>query len=151
MQSDEQTREDVRRFECFLRNRNLRLTRQREIIASRVFSQTEHFDAESLLAAVRGQDRSVSRATVYRTLALLVESRMVEEKDFGKGYRLYEQVTSQPHHEHLVCTKTGTVIEFKDEAIERMLERIARRYHFRMTGHSITIYGISKEAQDQEE
>lgn len=146
---DASVKRDIDRFARFLKTKGLRLTTQREIIARKVFSHTEHFDAESLCQDVRGEDRSVSRATVYRTINLLVESGMVEEQDFGKGYKTYEQVTSQPHHEHLVCTVTGKVIEFEDEELNKLLQRVALRHNFQMTGHSLRIFGVCAEARQQ--
>lgn len=138
---------DVARFTSFLKSKGLRLTKQREVIARKVFSQTDHFDAEGLCTSVRGEDRSVSRATVYRTLSLLVESGMVKEIDFGKGFKVYEQVSSQPRHEHLVCTVTGRVIEFEDKELERRLKDVAERHNFRMTGYSLNIYGVSEDGR----
>src|ERR1700760_321640 len=92
------------RFLDFLATKNLRITSQRQAIVDTVFGTDRHFTAEQLLEWSRQKDRSVSRATVYRTLPLLTESGLVREMDFGKDYKFYDpNYAAHPHHNHIIC------------------------------------------------
>src|SRR6187402_992015 len=99
-----QKAEAKKRFMEFLGQKNLRITSQRQAIIDTAFSTDEHFTAEQLLAWSRQKDKSVSRATVYRTLPLLTESGLVREMDFGKDYKFYDpNYADHPNHSHIIC------------------------------------------------
>src|SRR5437763_16557978 len=92
------------RFLEFLDRKNLRVTAQRKVIIDTAFSTDQHFTADQLLAWSRQRDKSVSRATVYRTLPLLTESGLVREMDFGKDYKFYDpNYAEHPHHNHIIA------------------------------------------------
>jgi Fur family ferric uptake transcriptional regulator len=122
---------------------DLKLTRPREVIAQKILSSKagEHFTADELWEELRKKDKRVSRATVYRTLHLLVQKKMVEEHDFGKGEKYYERMMERPHHDHLICVHCGRIIEFENPQIERLQEEIARKENFAIAYHSHKLFG----------
>jgi Fur family ferric uptake transcriptional regulator len=128
------------RFLDFLAHKNLRLTGQRRAIIETVFSTEQHFTAEQLLEWSRRRDKSVSRATVYRTLPLLTESGLVREVDFGKDQTVYDpNYAERPHHNHIVCQECGKIVEFESEQIEQIEDEISRRLGFRVKAHRLQI------------
>ncbi len=115
----------------FLAQRGLRRTSQRDAIIEAAFGTTEHYTAESLLTMARKIEPSVSRATVYRTLPLLVESGTLKEMDFGKDQRFYDpNFVEHPHHNHLICVDCDRIVEFEDVGIETMENCITKRLGF---------------------
>jgi len=130
-------------FERFLRTRALKLTPQRRRIFERVFSTHEHFSAERLYGWMKEESGSaVSRATVYRTLGLLVEGGFLESLDTGKGELLYEHVLGHRHHDHLVCVDCGRIEEFSDERIEALQREAAQRKGFTLLSHDLRLFGL---------
>ncbi|NOT31079.1 MAG: transcriptional repressor [Planctomycetes bacterium] len=129
-------------FEEFLKTRALKLTPQRRRIFARVFATHEHFSAETLYGWMRAEEGSrVSRATVYRTLSLLVEGNFMETLDPGTGELLYEHVLGHRHHDHLVCTACGRIEEFTDERIEAFQREVALRKGFTLQYHNLRLFG----------
>src|SRR5437867_9122161 len=121
------------KFIDFLGQRNLRLTSQRQAIIDSVFSTDEHFTAEQLLEWSRRRDKSVSRATVYRTLPLLTESGLVREMDFGKDYKFYDQnYAEHPSHSHIICQDCDKIVEFESEKIEKLENEISHKLGFEL-------------------
>jgi Fur family ferric uptake transcriptional regulator len=131
-----------RAFERFLRTRALKLTPQRRRIFGRAFATHEHFSAETLYGWMRAESGShVSRATVYRTLSLLVEGGFLETLDAGGGELLYEHVLGHRHHDHLVCIDCGKIEEFSDERIEAYQREAALRKGFTLHYHNLRLFG----------
>lgn len=128
-------------FRRFLSKRGMNFTRERRTILACVFSTERHIEAKKLLQALRRRGEHVSRATVYRTLSLLVESGLLDEVSLGEEHRHYEHLPAHEHHDHLVCTTCGNVIEFTSPAIERMQEDVCREHHFEAKGHRLRIFG----------
>ncbi len=128
-------------FRRFLSQRGMNFTRERRAILACVFSSERHIEAKKLLQALRRRGERVSRATVYRTLSLLVESGLLDEVSLGEEHRHYEHVPAHEHHDHLVCTACGKVIEFASAAIERMQEDVCREHGFHAVGHRLRIFG----------
>jgi len=121
------------RFVEFLTHKHLRLTAQRQAIVETVFNTRQHFTAEQLLAWSRQRDRSVSRATVYRTLPLLIESGLVQEIDFGKDFKYYDpNFAERPHHNHIICQDCQQIIEFESDKLDQVEEEIRDRLGFRV-------------------
>src|SRR6266702_1304911 len=126
----------------FLESKNLRLTAQRRAIIDTVFNTEEHFTAEQLLGWARERDKSVSRATVYRTLPLLTESGLVREMDFGKDYKFYDpNYAEHPHHSHIICGDCSRIVEFESEKIERLESEITHKLGFSVTAQRLHITG----------
>lgn len=147
----EQVPTDVARalddFRRFLRERSLPVTTQREQVAEVLFAAAGHLSVDDIERALRERHIHVGKATVYRTLDLLVQSRMIIERDFGEGFRRYERVPGHPHHEHLICLRCGTVLEFANDRLERLKALIADEYGFQHSHHRLEIYGVCRECQ----
>ena len=131
------------RFEEFLQSRGKRITQQRRDIVEHVFNHHEHFDADELLAQLQDVygSRKISRPTVYRTLAELVDAGMLVKLDLG-GRAIYEHDYGYPTHDHLHCEKCNKLIEFKSEEIERIRNEVARTHKFHVSGHHLIVNGI---------
>jgi len=128
-------------FARFLAERGLRLTPQRRLVLARAFADRGHFDAERLYDSLCREGCAVSRATVYRTLALLVQSNLVGEMPL-EGRAGFEQAVGQRHHDHLICLGCGRIMEFHEPAIERLQEAVCRRNQFAASSHSLQIRGL---------
>lgn len=126
----------------FLAHKNLRVTAQRQAIVDTVFGTEEHFTAEQLLEWSREKDKSVSRATVYRTLPLLTESGLVREMDFGKDYKFYDpNYADHPNHNHIICNDCEKIVEFESDKIEKLESEISRRLGFTVKTQRVQITG----------
>jgi Fur family ferric uptake transcriptional regulator len=130
-----------------LRQRGLRWTGQRSRIVRAALATHEHYTADELLAQCRRDDPRVSRATVYRTLAVLEEAGFVEGLDAGDGKRRFEHVLGHEHHDHMVCVGCGAIVEFRDDELERRQEAAARRHGFVIERHSLRLYGRCRDCQ----
>lgn len=137
-------------FRGYLRDHNLPVTHQREVIAEAVLFADEHLSVGDIEQSVLRRGVQVGKATVYRTLELLREAGVVQEHDFGEGFKRYEPLGAQSHHEHLICTACGRVVEFSSERFERMNALIAEQYGFRPHHHRLEIYGVCRECQRQD-
>jgi len=134
---DEALRE---RLEEFIQRKGLRRTSQRDHIVEEAFSRDDHFTAEELFERVRKASSAISRATVYRTLALLVEAGLLREIDIGGTETTYDpNFLDKPSHNHLVCIDCGKVIEFEDAGIDTLNDCVARRLGFRPVEHALKI------------
>jgi len=128
------------RFMDFLSRKSLRLTAQRRAIIDTAFSTHQHFTAEQLLTWSRRRDKSVSRATVYRTLPLLTESGLVREMDFGKDYKFYDpNYAEHPHHNHIICQDCEKIVEFESTQMEKLENEISQRLGFSVKSHRLQI------------
>ena len=115
----------------FIEQKGLRKTAQREAIVKAAFSTTEHYTAEELLAMSKKIEPSVSRATVYRTLPLLVECGVLKEMDFGKEFKYYDpNYNEHPLHNHLICVDCDKIVEFEDINIDTLENCISKRLGF---------------------
>lgn len=128
------------KFDAFIRAKGLRKTSQRDVILAAAFNTTEHFTAEQLWDLSKKLDPSTSRATVYRTLSLLVESGLLREIDLGRDQKYYDpNFVDHPDHNHLICVDCGKVIEFQDQHIELLVDCITHRLGFRPSKKSMRI------------
>src|SRR5881392_3575742 len=106
------TEKEINRFGGFLLDQGLKLTTERTALVREIFATHYHFEADELLFKMKGKGLKISRATIYRTLELLVKSGMVRRVHLGEEHYHYEHVLGDSHHDHLICTTCGTVIEF---------------------------------------
>ena len=134
--------EAEKKFSDFLQKKDLKLTSQRRTILYQAVSARGHFSAEHLLNFSKKKDRTISKATVYRTLALLKESAVLEEQDFGDGKKIYERTQGRNHHDHFVCVRCGKIIEFENLSIEKMQDAEARKHYFKIVYHSLKLFGF---------
>ena len=127
-------------FDNFIRQKGLRRTPQRDAIVDCVFSTDEHFTADELCERIRQSGIRSSRATVYRTLSLLVEAGLLKEIEIGGDQTTYDpNFLNRPAHNHLVCIDCGRVVEFEDPELEEHLDSVARKLGYQATRHSIHI------------
>lgn len=128
------------RLDSYLASKGLRRTKQRDVIIQAAFATDEHFTADELIDKSRKLDRTVSRATVYRTLTLLIECGLLREIDLGRDVTYYDpNFIDKPQHNHLICTDCDKVVEFEDEHIALLEDCITRRLGFKPTTKSIRI------------
>jgi len=124
----------------FIRRKGLRRTEQRDLIIKSVFSKDEHFTAEELFDRVRKSSNDISRATVYRSLALLVEADLLREIDLGDNQTTYDpNFLDKPSHNHLVCIDCGRVVEFEDAHVDLLNDCVTRRLGFRPMRQTLKI------------
>jgi len=135
------------RFERFLRAQRLKLTGERLVILDAIFRQSDHFDAEHLHAHLRRGGSDVSRATVYRTLDLLVQAGLVRKNSLGSSHANYEPVRDDSHHDHLICLACGAVREFYRKDLEKLQEKVCREHGYRMVHHSLQVFGLCPSCQ----
>lgn len=134
-------------FRRYLREHNLPVTRQREAVASAIFFSEDHLSVIDLEKQLRDEGVKAGKATIYRTLELLVKAGVVREHDFGEGFKRYEALVANAQHEHLICLECGKVVEFSSERLERMKSLIADEHGFRHHHHRLEIYGVCRECQ----
>ncbi len=134
-------------FRRYLREHGLPVTTQREQVAEVVLDAAGHLSVEDIEQRLRERSLHIGKATVYRTLDILARSGMITERDFGEGFRRYERVPGHPHHEHLICTRCGKVIEFTNDRLERLKALVAEEYGFQHHHHRLDIYGVCRECQ----
>ena len=124
-------------------NKGVKLTDQRKIVA-RVMSESEdHPDVDELYKRVSKIDSKISIATVYRTVKLFEESGILTKHEFKGGKARYETL-NESHHDHLIDIKTGEIIEFVDDEIEKLQEKVAQKYGYKLVDHKLELYGIKK-------
>lgn len=132
-------------FEDFLKHRALKLTAQRRRIFDRAFSVHSHFSADTLYNWLREeQGPRVSRATVYRTLALLCEGNFMRSLDAGRGELVYEHILGHRHHDHMVCLDCGRIEEFSDERIEAAQLEACALKGFELVNHDLRLMGYCR-------
>jgi len=132
----------IARFSDFLQQQGLKLTSEREALVREIFSIHYHFEADELLFKMKQNNTKISRATVYRTLELLVKSGLVRRVHLGEDHYHYEHVAGNSHHDHLICTTCGAVIEFHDEELERRQREVCEKKKFTPTFHNLQILGL---------
>jgi len=136
-------------FRNYLKERGLKFTPERQLILKGVFSLHKHFDIDQLWEKLHRKDRRLSRATIYRTLPLLVECNLIQETLRCQGRVQYEHIFGHEHHDHLVCLKCGKIIESREERIEKLQEEICKRYHFKAVEHRLGIRGYCQKCQNK--
>ena len=131
-------------FRKYLERRGLKLTAERRALFDELFSRHEHVEADELLVRLRAKHKKISRATIYRTLELMVDSGIVGRLRIGEaGYR-YERLRAGDHHDHLICDHCGKVIEFFEAKIEALQDEVALRHGFVLLSHTHQMRGICR-------
>lgn len=123
--------------------KGVKLTDQRRIIAKVMSESQDHPDVDELYNRVSKIDSKISIATVYRTVKLFEEAGIVAKHDFKGGKARYEQL-NESHHDHLIDIKTGEIIEFVDDEIEKLQQKVAEKYGYKLVDHKLELYGIKK-------
>ena len=123
--------------------KGVKLTDQRKIIAIIMSDSQDHPDVDELYIRASAIDKKISIATVYRTVKLFEESGILAKHDFKGGKARYEEL-SESHHDHLIDVKTGEIIEFVDEEIEKLQKKVADKYGYKLVDHKLELYGVKK-------
>ncbi len=138
-------------FEKFLDRKGLKMTRSRKTILDAVFETHDHFNADQLYEQIRLQDQTVSRATVYRTIPLLVETGLVKQSMRRNSKNYYEHIYGHPSHLHLICTRCGGIFEVKSGSLEKELRALCRKRDFRIGEFSISVKGYCRKCTERKE
>ncbi|NDE91318.1 MAG: transcriptional repressor [Alphaproteobacteria bacterium] len=129
------------RLEQICIERGLKMTEQRRTICRVLSDSNDHPDVEQVYRRASAIDAKISIATVYRTMRLLEESNVIRKHDFGDGRARFEE-HSDDHHDHLMDINSGEVIEFTNEAIEKLQEEVAKKLGYKLIGHKLELYGV---------
>ncbi|HEY0710369.1 MAG TPA: transcriptional repressor [Polyangia bacterium] len=143
------THEDLKEpWRAYLRRKRLKTTQQREAIVDAFLRSRGHVNLEDLLSSARKRNPGVGLATVYRTVKLLEEAGLAHARQFGAGgHTLYELAGQRHHHDHIICQACNHIVEFENEEIETLQERIAKRHGFSIVQHRHEIFGLCEKAQ----
>ena len=125
----------IKQFKDALKNENLKFTNQRFSIFEFLFSNKGHFECDEIIKKLNNQKIKVSRATVYRTLDLLVKYDFARKMILDDGISRYENKLNSPHHDHMICIDTGKIIEFESDEIEKIQENIANSFGYDIVKH----------------
>lgn len=136
------------RLEQLCLEKGLKMTEQRRVISRVLSDSTDHPDVEMVYRRASEIDPNISIATVYRTMRLFEEAQVIERLDFGDGRARYEENRDE-HHHHLIDVQTGEVVEFTNEEMEALKERIADELGYELIGHRLELYGIRKDRAKQ--
>lgn len=131
----------------YLSGQGLKSTHQRDQILKIFVDVGRHLSAEELYALVKKSHPGIGYATVYRTLKLLAEAGLAEAQRFEDGFTRYEYNAANGHHDHLICTKCGAIIEFENERIEALQQDVARKNRFQVKSHKLELYGLCAACQ----
>ena len=126
--------------------KGVRLTEQRKIIAKIMSESDDHPDVDELYKRVSKIDSKISIATVYRTVKLFEESGILAKHDFKGGKARYEEL-NESHHDHLIDVKTGEIIEFVDNEIEKLQKKVAEKFGYELVDHKLELYGVKKKSE----
>jgi Fur family ferric uptake transcriptional regulator len=135
----------ARRFRGYLSHKELRATPERMTVLQEIFLIDSHFNAENLYIRLHNKDHKISRATVYRTLELLVDSGLVRKTVFEDHIASFEKHFDKPDHAHFICTQCGRIIEFYDQSIQTLHRNLEQKFSVRIINHTHQIYGKCKD------
>jgi len=138
----------LEKFQALLKENTLKFTKQRELVLKFLYEHDGHYTPEDIYMQLKQEnpDINIGIATVYRTLSLLETSHIASSISFGVQGKKYE-LGLKKHHDHLICTKCGEIIEFFDKVIEEKQEEIAKKFNFQMTDHTMKIVGLCEKCQ----
>ena len=131
----------IQKFREYVKEKGLRNTPEREIIIDEIFSIHNHFDVDDLFLRLRNKKKRISKASLYRTIPLLIDSGLIKEVYFEDGHLHYEHIYGHKHHCHLRCVNCGRIIEFADDEIRAIQARIGKKYGFAITTHRFELLG----------
>ncbi|HEX9778899.1 MAG TPA: transcriptional repressor [Geopsychrobacteraceae bacterium] len=129
-------------FTDYLAQKGLKNTNQRMIILQEFLEQASHLSTEELYLKVRSKYPNIGYATVHRTLKLFAECGIAAERNFGDGQGRFELMLGEQHHDHLICSRCGLIVEFENPQIEQLQNEVARRHGFVIENHRLELFGI---------
>lgn len=128
-----------------LKKEGLRFTAQRQLVFDEVCRNVDHRDADDIFLSLRKRNKPVSRATVYRTVEVLVKNKLLKKLDVGDGRARFERVDAAEHHDHIICVECGKIEEFIDQKIEKFQEKIVSDRGDKMVRHILQLFVVCKE------
>ena len=134
-------------FRARLIEKGLKVTRQREIILEEFLRDGSHLSIDDLYLRLRRKNPRIGYATVYRTLKLFAECGVAEQRQFDDGHTRYESASVDEHHDHLICSRCGKIVEFEEPKIEELQEMVARQHGFIIERHRLDLYGRCRDCQ----
>lgn len=145
MSNNEETIEELKKI---VKQKGLKYTEQREIVLIILMNAEDHLSAEEVYNEIKARfsESNVGIATVYRALTFLEEVNLITSITFGTDGKKYES-NAKAHHDHLICTSCGKIVEFVDDEIEKRQDRIAKKNKFKITSHSMQLYGTCTDCQ----
>jgi len=138
------------RLASWIASRGLKATRQRDLIVDTFFSQTGHLSVDELVEKAKQRDPSIGAATVYRTMKILADAGLASARHFEGGQTRYEAALDRHHHDHLICTSCGNIVEFENERIEELQDRVAEEHGFTVMHHKLELYGLCAECKQRQ-
>ena len=139
--------EEIDVLEEYISVNNLKITKQRRTVLKIFLESKNHVSVEELYNTVLKTEPKIGLATVYRTLALLTKSGLALEMDFGDGQKRYESSYRSVHHDHMVCTECGKILEFNHPLIEKYQEEVAMQKNFKITSHKLDLFGLCQDCK----
>jgi Fur family transcriptional regulator, ferric uptake regulator len=133
------------KIEKICEERNIRLTKNRRIIAKIVSESNDHPSVEEIWSRVSKISPNIGIATIYRSLKIFEENNIIAKHDFGEGKIRYEEINEDDHHDHLVDVKNGKIVEFYNEEIEQLKDKIARDFGYKLVDHRLELYVVPLE------
>lgn len=133
--------DQVQQFNDYLSRKGLKNTNQRIVILETFLKSDSHYSTEDLYLKLREKYPRIGYATVHRTLKLFAECGIAAERNFGDGQARFEPIRGGEHHDHLVCTECGLIIEFEEPEIEKLQESVAAAHRFAIENHRLELYG----------
>ena len=137
----------LNQFRDILRQKGLKFTPQRVAVLEEITHGHGHRECEDIYLALKQNGKYISRATVYRTMDILVRHNFARKMELGDGRVRYESKMGSPHHDHMICTSCGKIIEFVNQNIEDLQNQIAKRHHFKLQRHIHQLFGICKKCR----
>lgn len=131
----------------YLKSKGLKITAQRELVLREILSSHNHFEVDGLFVRLYAKSANISRATVYRTLNLLVQGGFLQEVISRERHSHYENIVGHRHHDHLACLDCGKVIEFRNAGIENLQDEVCKKHDFEPYGHRLEISGFCRSCQ----
>ena len=139
--------EEIDVLEEYISENNLKITKQRRTVLKVFLESKNHVSVEELYNEVLKTEPKIGLATVYRTLALLTKSGLALEMDFGDGQKRYESSYRSVHHDHMVCTECGKILEFNHPLIEKYQEEVDKQKNFKITSHKLDLFGLCQDCK----
>lgn len=143
-------KEEEHRLQDYIHHGGGRITEARRLILEAIYETHGHFSGNDIFIHLNEKGHNVSRASIFRTLPLLVEAGLLRESISNERHKHYEHTWGHPHHEHLTCSECGKVTEFYDSNLESFLTAIADRYGYSITDHRIEIFGICQDCRSSD-
>lgn len=145
---EQNSEEVIEELKKIVKQKGLKYTEQREIVLKILMHAQEHLTAEEIYNLIKKNepDSNIGIATVYRALSFLEEVDLIASINFGTEGKKYES-NNKEHHDHLICTSCGKIVEFVDDEIEKRQNKVAKANHFKILSHSMQLYGVCQECQ----